>query len=127
MKTSLGGGCCDGDGGCGGGGLLPVEGRPVCLPGGIPSTAVAATYCRVPPALNHRRYCLSHSYIYIYIGPRSNLRPTSVRTGRCNECNYCRIFGSTLRIIPKKITAEAHSITLFYIVYYGEKKPYYLS
>jgi len=46
MKTSFGGGggCCY-DGGCGGGGLLPVEGRPVHLPGGIPSTAVAATYC----------------------------------------------------------------------------------
>lgn len=61
MKTSLGGGgCCDGDGGGSrGGGLLPVEGRPVRLPGGIPSTAVAATYCRVPAALNHRRYCSS--------------------------------------------------------------------
>lgn len=123
MKTSLGGGCCDGDGG---GGLLPVEGRPVCLPGGIPSTAVAATYCRVPPALNHRCYCLSHSiYIYIlYSCPRSNLRPTSVRTGRCNKCNYCRIFSSTLHIIPKKITAEAYYIYIKLCIM--EKKRYHL-
>lgn len=61
MKTSLDD---DGGGGGGDGGLLPVEGRPVCLPGGIPRTAdadaaaAAVEPYRVPPALNHRRYCL---------------------------------------------------------------------
>jgi len=109
MKTSLGGGCCDGDGGgCGGGGgLLPVEGRPVRLPGGIPSTAVAATYCRVPPALNHRLYCLC---VCIYIPVRGPIydRLRFVQVGAISVTTAGVLAASC--ITTNEITAQAYCI-----------------